>query len=69
MTTWEYMIIDSKRIGGGRRIAGPSHEDAERYLSQLGAEGWEVVSLDWRELERRMSFMGVAKRRRPVQDE
>ncbi len=64
MTSWEYKIIDSKNIEGAGRVKGPSPEDAESFLNELGAAGWEIVHLDWRELERRMSFMGVAKRQR-----
>lgn len=62
MDKWEYKIIDSKNIEAESRMKGPSQEEAESFLDELGAEGWEIVHLDWRELERRMSFMGVAKR-------
>ena len=64
MKSWEYKIIDSRDIQGSGRVRGPSPADAESLLDELGAEGWEVVHLDWRELERRMSFMGIAKRER-----
>lgn len=64
MTTWEYKILDSKNVEGGGFMKSPSAEEVERYLNALGAEGWEIVHLDWRELESRMSFSGVAKRAR-----
>ncbi len=65
MKTWEYKIIDSRTIEGGSWVRGKAPEAVEAHLDRLGAEGWEVVHLDWNELERRMSFMGVAKRERP----
>lgn len=62
MTHWEYKVIDSKAIERSSRLKNPSIDEAEAYLNELGAAGWEIVSLDWRELEHRMSFVGVAKR-------
>ncbi len=66
MKSWEYKLIDSRTIEGGiwSWVKGKPPEVVEDYLNQLGADGWEVVHLDWRELERRMSFMGIAKRER-----
>ena len=64
-TSWQYKVIDSKDIEGARRLRAPSPQDAESFLNEIGAEGWEIINLDWRELEGRMSFTGVAKRRWP----
>lgn len=63
MTTWQYKIIDSKDIDNASRLKGPSAAEAESFLNELGADGWELLHLDWRELEHRMSFTGVAKRK------
>lgn len=62
MTTWEYKILDAKDIETARRRKGPTTAEAESFLNSLGADGWEIMHLDGRELERRMSFTGVAKR-------
>ena len=67
MKSWEYKpSIVSRTIEGGSWswVKGKPPEAVEEYLNHLGADGWEVVHLDWRELERRMSFMGIAKRER-----
>jgi len=45
-----------------RTIAGPSRDDVEKYLNVLGSRGWEIVNLDFRELESRGFFTGAAKR-------
>ena len=63
MKSWEYKVIDSRTIEGGSWVKGKPPEAVEEYLNHLGADGWEV-DLDWRELEQRMSFMGIAKRER-----
>ncbi len=65
MKSWEYKVIDSRTIEGGSWswVKGKPPQAVEEYLNQLGADGWEV-DLDWRELEHRMSFMGIAKRER-----
>ena len=41
---------------------GKSRESMEEYLNEIGSEGWEIVNLDFVELENRSSFVGVAKR-------
>ncbi len=65
MNSWEYKVIDSRNIEGGSWFKDKPEEAVEGYLNDLGADGWEIIHLDWRELERRMSFMGIAKRERP----
>jgi hypothetical protein len=65
MRKWEYMIIDSNELGSGRGIRqfmeGPGKENLERYLNQIGSEGWEIVNIDFVD-ELRSQFMGLAKR-------
>ena len=62
MPKWEYVILDSLDLEKRLTIAGPSRDDVEKYLNVLGSRGWEIVNLDFRELESRGSFTGVAKR-------
>ncbi len=64
MDDWEYKILDSKDISGSF-VFGKTHEHVEEYLNELGSAGWEIISLDFREVSStRMDFLGVAKRRR-----
>ncbi len=65
MTAWEYKVIDSKDVKREGLFGGRSREAIEGYLNGLGSEGWEVVNIDFRELEDRTSFTGVARRPRP----
>lgn len=62
MKKWEYKIVDSKDVAGGGIFKGRARSDVESYLSSLGKEGWELINLDFRELEGRLEFSGVAKR-------
>jgi len=65
MGKWEYMIIDSKELVSGRGLSqlieGPGKEKVERYLNQIGSEGWEIVNIDFSD-ELTSQFMGLAKR-------
>ncbi len=62
MTEWEYRLVDSNDVEEGSFLSGKSREAIEEYLNRLGAEGWEVINLDFVELENRTSFVGIAKR-------
>ena len=62
MPKWEYLVLDSLDLEKRKTIAGPRRDDVEKYLNVLGSRGWEIVNLDFRELEARGSFTGVAKR-------
>lgn len=62
MKKWEYRILDSKDVAGGGIFKGKDRADVETYLNQIGNDGWEVINLDFRELEGRFEFTGVAKR-------
>ena len=62
MKRWEYKIVDSKDVAGGGIFKGKDRSEVDRYLNELGQEGWEVVNLDFRELENRFELAGVAKR-------
>jgi hypothetical protein len=62
MSRWEYRIVDSKQVEREGVFKGKSWEAVEAYLNELGAEGWEIINLSFREFESRTSFVGVAKR-------
>ena len=62
MKQWEYRLIDSNDVKSEGILRGRSREAIEQYLNELGAEGWEIITLDWNPLEGRKSFSGVAKR-------
>ena len=64
MTRWEYLIVDSKDVAGGGLFKEKKRSDVEAYLNNLGNEGWELVNLDFRELDSRFEFTGLAKRER-----
>ena len=66
MKKWEYRIIDSHEIPGGGVFKGKEPSEIDDYLNRLGDQGWEIVNLDFRELERRLEFTGVAKRVREI---
>lgn len=61
---WEYRIIDSKDVGEGV-FKGPDRQSLEEYLNELGAEGWEIVSADFLELQHRHSFVAILRRELP----
>ena len=62
MRAWEYLLIDSQDVPSGGLFRGRDRSELEKHLNSLGREGWEIVNLDFRELEGRLEFTGVAKR-------
>ena len=62
MRKFEYKIIDSKDVTKAGLFKGKQRVDVEAYLCTLGEEGWEIINIDFRELESRFEFSGVAKR-------
>lgn len=63
---WEYKIIDSNKAEKGGFLKGRTIEQAEAYLNELGAQGWEIIDLDFN-MDPTMPggathFHGVAKR-------
>lgn len=62
MAGWEYRLVDSSDADDGNFLEGASRQKIEEYLNGLGADGWEIVNLDFVETESRSSFIGVAKR-------
>ncbi len=64
MSQFEYMIIDSQDVKAEGVFKGRSRESLEDYLNSLGELGWELVNVDFRELEGGFEFAGVMKRQR-----
>ena len=62
MRRWEYLLIDSSEVEPRGVLRKRDPEELEVYLNELGREGWEIVALDFNEIESRKSFSGVAKR-------
>lgn len=62
MKKWEYKILDSSDVPRAGFLKGRDRSDVEKFLNSLGREGWELVNIDFRELEGRFEFTGVAKR-------
>ncbi len=65
---WEYKIIDSDEAEKGGFMKGRTVQQVEAYLNVLGAEGWEIVNLDF-QMDLTMPggpthFHGLAKRPR-----
>lgn len=73
MTTWEYKIVDSADVPPGTagqmrsfRLNVPERgrDAVEAYLNQLGAEGWEIISIAYPTPDGSERFVGIAKRER-----
>jgi hypothetical protein len=62
MKKWEYIIIDSLDMQRRLSLKRPNREQLEEYLNVLGSKGWEVVNLDFNEVDSRYSFVGLVKR-------
>lgn len=63
---WEYLIVDSSKAEKSGFLKGRTIENVEAYLNQLGAEGWEIIDLDF-QMDPTMPggpthFHGIAKR-------
>lgn len=62
MKKYQYKIIDSKDVESAGLFTSKKREDVEAYLNSLGTGGWELVNVDFRELEGRLEFSGVMKK-------
>ena len=62
MKKYQYKIIDSSDVESAGLFKGRKREDLEAYLNALGNDGWELVNVDFRELEGGLSFAAVMKR-------
>lgn len=62
MKRWEYMIIDSDDMKKHLSFKEPDRDKLEEYFDVLGSRGWEIINIDFYDLEFRGGFSGVAKR-------
>ncbi|REL25983.1 DUF4177 domain-containing protein [Thalassotalea euphylliae] len=62
MQLYEYKIIDSSDVKSAGMFKGKKREDLEAYLNELGLQGWELVNVDFRELEGEFGFSGIMKK-------
>ncbi|NMP30059.1 DUF4177 domain-containing protein [Thalassotalea sp. M1531] len=59
---FKYKIVDTRDVETAGIFKGRKREDVEQYLNSLGAEGWELVNVDFRELEGGLEFAGIMKK-------
>jgi hypothetical protein len=62
MKKYQYKIVDTRDVAAAGLFKGRLREDIEAYLSSLGAQGWELVNVDFRELEGGLEFAGIMKK-------
>jgi len=62
MKKYLYKVIDTRDVETAGLFKGRKREDVESYLNSLGASGWELVNVDFRELEGGLEFAGVMKK-------
>ena len=61
MRKYQYKVIDTREKESGWYEQETFHQ-VEKYLNHLGDQGWELINLDFQELEGRHALIGVAKR-------
>jgi hypothetical protein len=59
---YKYKIVDTRDVETAGLFKGRKREDVESYLNTLGSAGWELVNVDFRELEGGLEFAGVMKK-------
>jgi hypothetical protein len=62
MKKYKYKIVDTRDVETAGLFKGRKREDIESYLNSLGTAGWELVNVDFRELEGGFEFAGVMKK-------
>jgi hypothetical protein len=63
MNQFSYKVIDTRDVETAGLFKGRKREDVEAYLNALGSEGWELVNVDFRELEGGLEFAGIMKKK------
>jgi hypothetical protein len=59
---WEYKLFESKDADVAGLDRRGKRTRLQQYLTSLGREGWEIINIDFHDLNIGMSFVGVAKR-------
>jgi len=62
MNLYEYKIIHSTDVESEGLFKGRSRQALENHLNKLGQQGWEIINVDFSELEANKSFSAIAKR-------
>jgi hypothetical protein len=62
MQKFEYKMVDTRDVESAGIFKGRQREDIEAYLNEFGQQGWELVNVDFRELEGGVEFAGIMKR-------
>lgn len=62
MKKFQYKVVDTRDVETGGLFKGRKREDVEAYLNSMGKEGWELVNVDFRELEGGLEFAGIMKK-------
>lgn len=66
MPKWEYKLLNAHDAPSEGLFKGRSREGVEAYLNTLGAEGWEIVSIDFfDQMPGETGFLALAKREVP----
>ena len=65
---WEYKIFESKDADFSGLSKRAKRTKLQAYLCGLGDEGWEIVNIDFNDLNIGLSFIGVAKRPSPPEE-
>ena len=67
MPRWEYKLISANDVlGEGGGFRGKTRETVEAYLNSLGAEGWEVINVDFPDGYENPTRFSAAARREKV---
>lgn len=61
MKKYKFKIVDTRDVESAGLFKGRKREDIETYLNSLGDRGWELVNVDFRELEGGLEFAGIMK--------
>ncbi len=59
---WEYKIFESKDADLSGLNKRAKRTKLQAYLNTLGEDGWEIINIDFNDLNLGLSFVGVAKR-------